>query len=252
MKRVYKIAAWAGGSIVLIAACLAGYVIVRKIKDDGFPKTKIYPDEKMTAPPDTVITVNGIPIKMIGIAGGKIDCKGLQHTIELDSYYMAETEVTQELWKSVMGYNNSINVGDSLPVENVDLVECLTFAHKLDSISGHHFEVPSHPEWLYAFHLSKQLEEEGEFVNTAWYNANSGSKTHAVKQKKGNSLGLYDMLGNVAEWTVSGSDPLFIVAGGSHADDSDKMTGEIHEYDFYSVTMETIGMRLASHPEKNK
>jgi len=214
MKRVYKITAWAVGGCVLLCACV---VVVLVIMNREFEKTMIYPDESRIAPADTIINVNGVAIKMIGIKGGKIDCKGLKETIELKDFYISETEVTQALWSAVMGENPSVNQGDSLPVEKVDLVECMDFVSRLDSISGHKFMIPTYPQWLYVGYLGKRLPSDSRKLDgNAWYKGNARNITHAVKQKNPDNLGVYDMLGNVVEWTVSGSDPLFIVAGGSY------------------------------------
>jgi len=98
-----------------------------------------------------------------------------------------------------MGNNPSYNeAGDSLPVENVDLVECLEFVNKLDSVTGKDFYIPTYPQWLYVGYMGKQLPSDDKVLdNYAWYGDNSGNVTHNVKQKEPNSLGVYDMLGNV-------------------------------------------------------
>lgn len=251
MKRGYKITAWIVGGIILLCACVIGMFFLKDVLNPDFKETKIYPDESRVAPKDTIIGVNGVEIKMIGVKGGKIDCKGLKKTVELDDFYVGETEVTQKLWSAIMGNNPSVNqAGDSLPVENVDLVECLEFVNKLDSITGKDFYIPTYPQWLYVGYLSKQLpvNEDG----FAWYRDNSENATHNVKQKKPNSLGIYDMLGNVTEWTISGSDPLFIVAGGSYDTEKEKYNDELCEFDHCNVKTGSLGLRLVMRPNSPK
>ncbi len=250
MKKVLKISAWIIGGIVLLFACLA---VVLIIMNREFDKTMIYPDENRIAPADTIIDVNGVAIKMIGIKGGKIDCKGLKETIELKDFYIGETEVTQALWSAVMGDNPSVHQGDSLPVENVDLVECMEFVSKLDSVSGHNFMIPSYPQWLYAGYIGKMLPADNRTLDgIAWYKNNSGNVTHGVKQKNPDTLGVYDMLGNVAEWTVSGSAPLFIVAGGSYETENQYCNDEHREFDHGKVKSGNLGLRLICYPEDAK
>lgn len=204
------------------------------------------------APSDTIINVNGIPIKMIGVKGGKIDCRGLKKSIELSDFYISETEVTQELWSAIMDYNPSLYQGDSLPVENIDLVECLEFVKRLDSVSHHHFYIPSYSEWLYVAYLGNSQHESNTLESIAWHKRNADNIPHAVKQKQPNNLGVYDMIGNIAEWTISGSDPLFIVAGGSFDDEMELIDADFREFDHGRVKVETIGLRLVSYPVNSK
>lgn len=254
MKSVYKNPIWIAGSVVLIFIGISGFFIIKKNLHSEFRETKIYFDEDGGAVTDTTINVNGVGIKMIGVKGGKIDCKGLKKTIKLEDFYIGETEVTQELWSAIMGYNPSVNqTGNSLPIENVDLVECLKFVNKLDSVSGCNFNIPTYPQWLYAGYLSGQLSVDRETLdNYAWHRNNSGNISHNVKEKKPNGLGVYDMLGNVAEWTMSGSDPLFIVAGESYETEKDRCNDELREFDHCYVKSETLGLRLVLYPSISK
>ena len=208
---------WPITAIILLSGCVIAGIIFLNL---SFKETRIYPDNSRIRPMDTTFCVNDVEFKMIGISGGKIDCKGLKKTIELNDFYIGETEVTQELWMAVMNYNPSINRDDILcPVENVDLVECLDFVHRLDSISGYDFHIQSYPEWLYVARLGSTgiVKSENNLVNASdsiiSKKENSSNKTYPVKQKKNNTLGVYGMIGNVSEWTVSGSNPLFFCNG---------------------------------------
>ncbi len=249
MTRVYKITAGILGCTVLLAACVIGGFALKDVFNPDFEETRIYPDENRLTPSDTIIIVNDIPIKMIGVKGGKIDCRGLKKTIELDNFYISETEVTQGLWSAIMGDNPSVrHVGDSLPVENIDLIDCIKFVNRLDSLTGNSFDIPSYPQWLYVAYLGTPQTGANTLDSIAWHKGNADNITHAVKKKNPNSLGVYDMIGNVAEWTISGSDPLFIVAGGSFDDEMEQINADYREFDHGKVKAETIGFRLVSYP----
>ncbi|NQT33963.1 formylglycine-generating enzyme family protein [bacterium] len=140
-----------------------------------------------------------------GESGRDID-EGSQHRVTLRSFYMMTTEVTQKMWKAVMGDNPSNWKGDNLPVENVSWNDIQGFLRKLnDRYPGHNYRLPTEAEWEYACRAGTTTRfysgnRDSDLSGVCWYKGNSGSKTHTVGQKRANSWGLYDMHGNVSEW----------------------------------------------------
>ena len=127
------------------------------------------------------------------------------HQVTLSSYYICKYEVTQALWQEVMGSNPSNFKGDNLPVENVSWNDCQEFISKLNALTGQHYRLPTEAEWEFAArggNSSRGYKYSGSntLSDVAWYDDNSGNKTHLVGTKSPNELGLYDMIGNVREW----------------------------------------------------
>ena len=161
---------------------------------------------------------NGISIDMVKVEAGTFmmgatsemqnpwdDEKPVHQVTLTNDYYMGKYEVTQALWQAVMGSNPSKFKGDDLPVEKVSWNDCQEFISKLNGLTGKMFRLPSEAEWEYAARGGKksrgfQYSGSSNISDVAWYDGNSGSKTHLVGTKQANELGLYDMCGNVLEW----------------------------------------------------
>ena len=124
------------------------------------------------------------------------------HDVTLSTFYICQTEVTQELWQAVMGSNPSPYSGTNLPVSNISWDNCQEFISNLNQMTGKTFRLPTEAEWEYAARGGNKSQGykyagSNNVDEVAWYSSNT---THAVATKMPNELGLYDMSGNVWEW----------------------------------------------------
>jgi len=206
------------------------------------------PTETPTGPPSSLVDLPGPFIKMIRIPAGSFMMgspdsersreadEGPAHQVTIDyDFYLSETEVTQEQWETVMGYNAATHtpngmplsatygVGPDYPVYNVSYYDCQDFISVLNDLREGTYRLPSEAEWEYAaragsttrffFGNSLGCPDECEICDAAkqvivvdqrsdymWYCGNSAVTTQPVRQRFANLFGLYDMSGNVWEW----------------------------------------------------
>jgi formylglycine-generating enzyme required for sulfatase activity len=172
-------------------------------------------------------TAYGMSMKMIWVEGGSFEMgsnigesdERPVHTVTLDGYWIADTEVTQAHWEAVMGTTvrqqrekevNSLSrcgEGVNYPMCYVNYDEALEFCRRLSNATGRKYTLPTETQWEYAARGGKDAiiynySGSNSIGDVAWYDGNSDRSTHPVKGKAPNKLGLYDMSGNVVEWCL--------------------------------------------------
>ncbi len=197
-------------------------------------------------------SVNGVEIKMVKVERGSFwmgaqksdtlefnynpyaqpDEYPVHHVVISKDFLIGESEVTQKLWKAVMGENPSIKCRKRRPVNNITWYEAMAFIDSLNKITHLDFRLPTEEEWEYAARGGKYSRNHiysgaDDYKKSFWCFENS---RHAKRTCRGvaNELGIYDMSGNVYEWCqtrygyydgerkepAQGKVPLYVIRGG--------------------------------------
>lgn len=198
---------------------------------------------------------------------------------------MGKTEVTQDLYQLFVGENPSYNTKLLSPVSNVHLYNVIEFCNHLSifygfdcvysvdgeidsgkwkyrngsrikdtllgelsiDTSANGFRLPTLEEWLYAAKGGEDYIYAGSsnVDDVAWVKENSGNGYYPVAQKKANAYGLFDMCGNIQEWTSTLKEKdSYYVCGGSYNDEQESSRIESEETFSPSACQNNLGFRL--------
>jgi formylglycine-generating enzyme required for sulfatase activity len=159
-------------------------------------------------PPINMVVVEGGCFQMGDFAGIGDEDESPVHEVCVSDYYIADTEVTQELWEAVMRFNPlpEKERDPKKPVSSISWFWVDRFITKLNLVTDGFYRLPSEAEWEYAARdRGKDIswsgtDDESRLGLYAWFEDNSDFESHRVRGKRPNGLGLYDMAGNVWEW----------------------------------------------------
>lgn len=191
------------------------------------------------------------------------------------SFCLLRTEVTYRFWRELLGPDSiaASPCGEDCPVTSVSWHQAAAFADAMSrregltpcyaapravpaSCSG--YRLPSETEWEYAARAEEEDARYGDIDEIAWYRGTAGDSIHRVATKTSNDFGLFDMLGNAAEWTESeymlslGGAPVpfseireFVVRGGSFADGKYLIRAASRKAHPPAFSAPSLGFRLA-------
>ncbi len=187
---------------------------------------------------DTVIPGTTIPLKLVAIPGGSFKMGDASSTnanekpgavVSVSPFYMSIYEITHDQFgiffnddkfergskvdavtrPTTQYIDLSWNMGKEggFPANSMSVDAAMMFCRWLYQKTGVFYRLPTEAEWEYACRAGSKTQyyygNDGKILaQYAWFKTNSAEKYHKVGQKKPNAWGLYDMIGNVAEWTL--------------------------------------------------
>lgn len=204
--------------------------------------------EKVPIPKTTVEFV------LVKIPAGKITMKdkaGKKKVVEIKPFWIGKTEVT---WDEYDVFCLALDLPENerhrsepsdplgnrpglpyappgwpghagFPAGGIPFQYAKNYCDWLSKATGKKYRLPTEAEWEYACRAGDKAQklEKDRLDKSAWYSDNCDDQTHPVAKKEPNNWGLYDTLGNVAEWVIM-SDGTGAVAGGSFDDEAEKVT----------------------------
>lgn len=205
-----------------------------------------------------------------------VPCANAPASLNIEPYEISETELSRELYALIRGTELYQPEGN-LPVEGVSWYEAVELCNLLSFMYGYTpcyslggktnpdewknddglawkkikcdftadgYRLPTETEWNYAAESGKTGRK---LLSECWYSENSGGRCHAVLSKAMNSLGIYNMLGNVQEWcweSVAKNNPEKVLKGGGYNSNKDACYPKVRKCEAPDVEGGITGVRL--------
>jgi len=185
---------------------------------------------------------------MVFVPGGSFSAGPPESTQErtVEPFLIDKYEVTQEAYQRVMGNNPSFFKDPHRPVEKVDWFRAEAYCKKVGK------RLSTEWEWERAAKAGTQTKfywGDRSADDYGWYKGNAEKQTHPVGQKQPNALGLYDMAGNVWEWTASDHENGGKVQrGGSWRNGSGSMASALRILSLPHYQYHYVGFRCVRSP----
>ncbi len=200
------------------------------------PYTETIPGTKVTF---KMVPISGGTFTMGSPAGesGRSDDEGPQHQVTIQPFWM---EVDETIWDEydTFAFGHETWQGDPMeepaterladavtrptspymdqtfgfgrqghPAIDMTHHAAMEYTRWLSAKTGKTYRLPTEAEWEYACRAGSQTPfyfgaDQKQLGDYAWYLDNSSARPHEIGKKKPNAWGLYDMLGNVAEWVL--------------------------------------------------
>ncbi|SJZ43961.1 bifunctional serine/threonine-protein kinase/formylglycine-generating enzyme family protein [Sediminibacterium ginsengisoli] len=234
-------------------------------------------DEKAATEPDMVLSIgsNLVPLQGGSFAMGTNDPKrnldGPEHTVQVNPFLLNRYEVTQREWNAVMKDNRYKDTTFAdFPADSISWEDTQAFITALNKLleegtrKGNKYEIsrfrlPTDAEWEFACVSGHPAGKEPDLANISWNMNNSGKTTHKVGTKAGDDNALFDMLGNVYEWTSDWYGPYQqaspqqgkVLRGGDYENDVFFVHEKARNAEVVNKRNKNIGFRLAADKSAN-
>lgn len=213
-------------------------------------------------------------IAMVTVPGGRVGLTDRRTqrswSVDVAPFRLGRTPVTWRQYAEVTGTDvGKAGIADR-PVIDITWWDAVRFCNSLSRLAGldpgyvvdegaehvehcaeaNGYRLPSEAQWEHACRAGTTGPRYGELDDIAWYRGNSGESSHAVGTKQPNPWGLFDMLGNVWEWTWDRYDPEVygtyrVLRGGGWYDPHWSVRASVRRRSHPTLRIDDVGLRVA-------
>lgn len=185
-------------------------------------------------------------------ASDPLGLEDFKHQVSIENdYYIGKFEITEREWNVIM--NDSIIGNEKLPMTMISWLDCDKFRHKLRTMTGLIFELPTEIQWEYAAKKNGEIDwiYAGSDIPAEVANFKESSLNGTIEEidsRRPNGLELYHMSGNVSEWCRDGNEKRKRIRGGSYMSSIEEIAVSYSDAASINTKSQAIGLRLSLNP----